>query len=174
MDTKVINLFAGPGAGKSTMAAGLFFKMKSADYKVELVTEYAKELVYDGAHRMLDCQMHVCNEQNKRQRRLVGKVDWIITDSPLLLATVHGKYDLDAVAFAYENFGLYDNINVFVNRVKPYRTYGRRNSEASARAVDDKLRKVLPAGLINLEVTGDEAGLNKLYKFIKDTDVQAR
>ena len=43
---KVINLFAGPGTGKSTTAAGLFYKMKSKGYMVELVTEFAKDLVY--------------------------------------------------------------------------------------------------------------------------------
>jgi hypothetical protein len=43
---KVINLWAGPGAGKSTTAAGLFL-MKLTGRRVELVTEYAKEVVYD-------------------------------------------------------------------------------------------------------------------------------
>jgi len=42
MKTKVINLFAGPGAGKSTTAAGLFAEMKRANVDVELVTEYVK------------------------------------------------------------------------------------------------------------------------------------
>ena len=44
---KVINLWGGPGCGKSTTAAGLFSIMKMRGHKVELVTEYAKELTYD-------------------------------------------------------------------------------------------------------------------------------
>lgn len=43
--TSVINLIGGPGSGKSTTAAGLFFRMKSMGVRCELVTEYAKELV---------------------------------------------------------------------------------------------------------------------------------
>ncbi len=39
-------MFGGPGTGKSTSAAGLFFKMKLAQMEVELVTEYAKDLVW--------------------------------------------------------------------------------------------------------------------------------
>ncbi len=33
----VINFFAGPGSGKSTTAAGVFFTLKTAGQKAELV-----------------------------------------------------------------------------------------------------------------------------------------
>ena len=41
----VVNLFAGPGSGKSTTCAGLFSKLKLAGIYCEMVLEYAKELV---------------------------------------------------------------------------------------------------------------------------------
>ena len=44
---KVINLFGGPGCGKSTTAADLFARMKLRGLSVELVTEYAKDVVWD-------------------------------------------------------------------------------------------------------------------------------
>ena len=44
--TRVINLLGAPGAGKSTAAAGLFYRMKKEFLSVELVTEYAKDLIY--------------------------------------------------------------------------------------------------------------------------------
>jgi ATP:corrinoid adenosyltransferase len=50
---KVINLWAGPGAGKSTTASGLFYLMKTADMQVELVTEYAKDMTWEGRHEVL-------------------------------------------------------------------------------------------------------------------------
>ena len=43
----IINIFGGPGVGKSTVAADLFVIMKKEGYSVELVTEYAKELTYE-------------------------------------------------------------------------------------------------------------------------------
>ena len=36
---KVINLWGSPGSGKSTVAAGLFYRMKMADYNVELICQ---------------------------------------------------------------------------------------------------------------------------------------
>ena len=35
----VINFYGGPGSGKSTAAAGLFYKMKLGGYSVELTDE---------------------------------------------------------------------------------------------------------------------------------------
>ena len=47
MKTKIINIFGNPGSGKSTIAAYLFTALKSRNIEVELVTETAKDLVWD-------------------------------------------------------------------------------------------------------------------------------
>ena len=50
---KVINLYGGPGSGKSTTAAGLFSLMKIEGQRVELVTEFARDEINSGnAHRL--------------------------------------------------------------------------------------------------------------------------
>lgn len=54
---KVINLFGGPGSGKSTLAAGLFERMKIQGLSVELVTEYAKDMVWERRGNILDDQL---------------------------------------------------------------------------------------------------------------------
>lgn len=41
----VINLFAGPGSGKSTTCAGVFNKLKLAGINCEMALEYAKDKV---------------------------------------------------------------------------------------------------------------------------------
>lgn len=46
--SRIINLWAGPGSGKSTIAAYVFSKLKMKNINCELVTEYAKQLVYSG------------------------------------------------------------------------------------------------------------------------------
>ena len=61
----VINLVGGPGSGKSTTAAGLFFLMKIRGLRCELVTEYAKELSYDKNWSDLKRQLHVLAEQER-------------------------------------------------------------------------------------------------------------
>jgi hypothetical protein len=49
---KVLNLFAGPGAGKSTTAAGRVQYLKLADGSCELITEVAKALQASGRSSM--------------------------------------------------------------------------------------------------------------------------
>ena len=82
---KVINLFAGPGAGKSTTRAGLFYLMKQNRYNVEETTEYAKDLTRDKDVSILSDQLYILAKQNRKLNRLQGKVDYALTDAPLLL-----------------------------------------------------------------------------------------
>jgi predicted ATPase len=56
---KVINLYGGPGTGKSTTAAALFALMKREGYNVELVTEFAKDLVWTERNKELGDQIYI-------------------------------------------------------------------------------------------------------------------
>jgi nicotinamide riboside kinase len=143
MRTRVVNLTGGPGSGKSTTAAGLFFEMKTRDKKVELVTEFAKELTYEGRLVERSDQRAILHEQQRRLDRLVGKVDWIITDSPLFVGLVYGQGYFATEAFErhlMRAFNSYENVNVFVDRAKPYQGYGRTQGEDEARQIDGALR----------------------------------
>jgi len=79
---KVISLWAGPGAGKSTTAAALFAHMKQLRHSVELVTEYAKDLTYEQHWKRLADQLVMLAEQNYRQAKCEGQAEYIVTDSP--------------------------------------------------------------------------------------------
>lgn len=173
-DSLVVNLWAGPGAGKSTTAAGLFFVMKSKGLRCELVTEFAKELTYEKRWTALGDQEFVTIEQNSRQKRLVGQVDYIITDSPLPLAEVYVRgedaYRKRCADKAWALFNQYRNVNFFINRVKPYEPYGRRQSEESARSVDEKIQD-LTAGMIDDIVPGSPSGVLAIFDHIKKLKV---
>ena len=54
--TIVVNLFAGPGAGKSTGAAYIFSKLKMAGVDAEYVTEFAKDKTWEENQKVLNCQ----------------------------------------------------------------------------------------------------------------------
>jgi hypothetical protein len=152
---KVINLFAGPGAGKSTTAAGLFFLMKTRNHKVELVTEHAKELTYEKNWHKLGHQLSITGEQYYRQARLKGQVDWVITDSPLLLGAIYGSkpWEREAAKAAFMEF---ENRNFVIDRCKPYQPYGRRHSEESSRAIDNTTKELLSElGFESSVVQGD-------------------
>ncbi|ARQ95356.1 hypothetical protein [Bradyrhizobium phage BDU-MI-1] len=168
----VINLIGGPGAGKSTTAAGLFFLMKIAGLKVELVTEFAKELSYDKNWSDLKRQLYVLAEQERRQRRLVGQVDYIITDSPLLTSIAYSDADhWMAVDFAAHNmFAQYNNVNIVLKRVKPYREYGRNQTEDEAKQLDAVLTEgVWKDEPIELIVSGDGTAPQVIFDHLRQT-----
>lgn len=82
-----INLWAGPGIGKSRTAAGLFNLMKHRGHKVELVTERAKFFTYEGNVSALKDQFYLMCLQEYSQRIVADQVDYIITDSPPMRPT---------------------------------------------------------------------------------------
>lgn len=142
----VINLFAGPGAGKSTNAAGLFSLMKRSYFNVELVQEYAKDLTYEERFSDRADQLSVLANQNKRLRRLTRSVDFAITDGALLNSIVYaGKDfyvpDFDRVVKSVHD--CYNNINFYLERTKKYVPIGRDQTESQARALDGEVKDML-------------------------------
>jgi len=167
--TLVVNLFAGPGAGKSTTAAGVFSLLKLHGVNCELVREYAKELVWAG--RSLDSQDKIFYEQRKRQEDLRGKVDVIITDSPILLSLYYNqgsriKADEGVVLDAWRSW---ENESFWVTRVKPYEKAGRLQTEEEARNIDQAIRRLLnDLNVRYKEVPGDLRGINEITKEVLD------
>lgn len=136
---KVINLFAGPGAGKSTTAAGLFFLMKNKGYNVELITEFAKDLTWENRNKTLENQIYVFAKQYHRLYRLENKVEYVITDSPLLLSLIYSKTDYFNGTFANlvkEVWNEYINYSFFIERIKEYKQIGRSQDEEGAKKID--------------------------------------
>ena len=142
----VINLLGGSGTGKSTVASGLFYKMKLAGYKVELVNEYAKEVYWD--QRKTPGQVYITAKQNLRLERLIGKVEWVITDSPLILGLVYmpDTYFKTFPSFLMELFNSYDNMSFLLKRNmdKEFDTEGRwQKSVEEAEKYGRKLEHIL-------------------------------
>lgn len=112
----VVNLFGVPGSGKSTAAAYIFYRLKTLGINCELVTEVAKDLVWDGNKVGIETQMYVSGTQLYRLSRLEGKVDVAITDAPLLLQAVYYYINKcpNPESFQdveYESFIKYNNLN---------------------------------------------------------------
>lgn len=143
---RVINLFAGPGAGKSTTAAGLFYLMKLERMNVELVTEYAKDMTWEKRHNILADQLYIFAKQHRRVSRLCGAIDYVVTDSPLLLCMLYHNQDYPQVfdQLVMEFWNDYENINFVLERAKPYSAVGRSQSEEQARHIDQST-----VGLLN-------------------------
>lgn len=85
-----VNLYAGPGIGKSVTAARLYAELKLRGIHAELVSEYAKELVYLGILEQ-KTQEDILREQLRRQRLLQGQVLVVVTDAPVPMSLVYAK-----------------------------------------------------------------------------------
>lgn len=143
--TLYVNLISGPGAGKSTLAAGLYWYMKTQSYNnliIELVREYAKDLVWLQSIELLKDQVHVTSEQYKRMLMLDGKVDIAITDSPLLIGLVYGQYPKEFISDVLKMDSQFHNINIFIKRNLPYESSGRIQNESEAHDKDLEIRKL--------------------------------
>lgn len=145
----VINAFGGPGSGKSVSCMDICQQLKKLGYNAEYVQEYAKELVYDKNWDMLDGtpehQFEVLKEQLNRVDRLYGSVDFIVTDSPVLLNGVYNKsltpeYD-NMVTSLYKDF---ENFSYFVERdASSYQQEGRIQNLEESQKIDQEIKQLL-------------------------------
>lgn len=163
---KVINLFAGPGCGKSTAAAFVFSMLKALGVNVELVTEVAKDITWEENYKALACQPYVAGKQIWRMDRCADGADIIVTDSPIMLTVLYNQ-DKDIEPFFTETvarkFAEYDNMNYVLNRVVPFSTDGRSYSHEESKAIDIATEALLDKYSIPyIKVDGDISGYTQI------------
>lgn len=168
-ETLVVNLWAGPGTGKSTNAALVFGKLKTAGINCELVHEYAKDLVWEERYQILsESQIYIVAKQQRHIERVQGKVEVIITDSPLPFGLIYGGRDFTEGLRMHivEIFGRWRNLNIFLQRDNnhhPYEQTGRMQNLSEAEELDWKIRdlvmeldpKFLPLHVCEEEITAN-------------------
>lgn len=165
----VINLFGAPGAGKSTGAARIFSNLKAAGINAELVTEFAKDKVWEESKAVFQDQLYILAKQNFRLSRLNDKVDVAITDSPIILSAFYkDKHEFkNFKPFIFELFESYDNINFFVNRVKPYNPVGRFQTEEESDEISSSLKSMLlDEGISYIDINGSVESYDDITRIV--------
>lgn len=144
--------------------------MKCAGEKAAQIEEYATERSFEQDWETLSNQRKVTWAQEARQRRLLGKVNWIVTDSPLVLGCLYASGSYVNPEFFEEVWGLYEkyeNVNIWIDRVKPYELYGRHHSELEARDLDLRLKELI-GDRIDFTTPGDTDAPKRVMAFLKE------
>jgi hypothetical protein len=148
--TLLVNLYGGPGTGKSTSAALIFSRLKMDGKNAELVKETAKDWAWEKRHIDAYSQFYLMGRQIRRESMLLGKVSHIVTDAPVMLYDYYAqKYSPPAIAAAvsgtvdayYRQLRLegHEVLHVFLKRSKAYNPEGRYQTEEEAREIDREL-----------------------------------
>lgn len=150
-NTVVINAFGGAGAGKTTACLHIVAELKKQGFVAEYVPEYAKELVWDKNFELLDGSMEsqeaILKEQSHRVERLIGQVDFVVTDAPILLNGIYLKDCPGKEAYCkdlLEKFNSYTNFNLVIQRdAASYEREGRIQSLEESIVIDNDITAML-------------------------------
>lgn len=144
MKSLVVNLFGGPGCGKSSMCASVFSYLKWNDIDCEMALEYAKDCVWSNTKSLLKNQTFIFGQQHNRIFHLLGKVDVIVTDSPLLLSIIYdSSKNRNLKELILSEFRKLNNVNYLLLRRKKYNRNGRLQNEKQAKEIDNQLKELL-------------------------------
>lgn len=184
--TKIINFIGGPGVGKSTTALGVAYNLKKRRRNIEYVSEFAKDVTWRGIQALLENQTYIFAEQFHRQFALLNQVEFVVTDSPLVLSCVYHNYGAhkltdteyidQTTAFYLATYKQFDNITYLVEAgVRPYNPVGRNQTKEEALKVhNDTLafmdKHKLPYRRIRPEDEGVEQVLRDLGVYPSHTE----
>jgi hypothetical protein len=142
----LVNLFGTPGAGKSTGAAYIYSQLKMNGINAELVTEFAKDKVWEESTEVFNNQAYIFGKQYFKTTRCQNKVEVIVTDSPLLLSVFYNKDELlgqEFNDFVVKVFKSYNSLNYLLLRNKPYNPKGRFQTEEESDMLITPMRDML-------------------------------
>lgn len=146
--TKVINIIGAPCSGKTTAAFEKCAELKKQGYSVYYVSEVATDLILAGKQEALKNQKMLFKHQLARQMRAWRKVDYIVTDCPLLLNIVYARFNrVSSPEFEKEvrdaNKQFRNEYVYLEHNPMRYSTRNRVHDESQARVIDDIVKDVL-------------------------------
>lgn len=166
--TVVVNLMGGPGSGKSTLAHEVTSELKKAGFTVGFVSEYASDMIRDGrAEELKDgslaTQQEIFVMQSDRVQAYMGKVDFIVTESPTVLSMIYlqesGPACEEFKQCVRDDYRSGNNFTCMVKRGEEYMQEGRIQDAAGAAEIDDKIRTWMREEHIKGTYNRDAGGL---------------
>jgi adenylate kinase family enzyme len=143
--TLIVNMFGGPGSGKSIICANVFSELKWQHITAEMALEYVKEEVWENNTNAISNQLFILGNQHQRIKRLIDQVDVVIVDSPLLLSILYNPEENENFNnYVVEVFNKFRNLNIFVERNgDEYEQKGRLQNLTQAKQKDIEMKNLL-------------------------------
>jgi hypothetical protein len=134
-----------------------------------MALEFAKDKVWEESYKILDDQFYIFGKQYHKLFRLNGKVDVIITDSPLVISMLYNKtpskYFND---FVLEQFNTFYNLTFFLNRPENYQEEGRIQTKEESEALDNILKDILNKNNVYFHEISCENAVDIIVEMVKE------
>lgn len=169
-----INWFGGPAIGKTTVSAEFFTELKKFELDVEIVSEFAKDVILEGRPQALQHQWYILANQAYRIWCAYNAMDVVLVDSPILLGPVYDKEASPALlALCLENHHKYNNLNIVLSRNPTFEhsMAGRVHSLTESISVDNRIVRTLDEhgiSYIRYDEYGKERILNLILRAIRE------
>lgn len=144
MRATLVNIFGGPGSGKSTFAPGVVHFLKKYGFEAFYVPEEAKYWAMGGCRIDEGTQLEIVFRQYDAERRYYPWECFIVTDAPLeingfycWLRTKKEDYFNIVKRIREQNNGT--QLNFWLQNDLPYQPHGRYQSESEAGRVADQM-----------------------------------
>lgn len=176
--TKLINLFGGPGVGKSSIAAGLTYELKKKHISCNNPYEFPKTVAWDNNMAAIKDQLYIFANQHRGIAQAYGKVDYIIVDSPILFSVIYNtwytkgypaeRYNESFNQMVIDLHKSYDSINILLERNnKPFNSEERFQNLEEAIKLDEHIKNTLLTNTVpfrKMKVNGNT--VNKILDII--------
>jgi len=171
-----IQLFGGPGSGKSTMRSRIFYELKKRQLNVEEITEYAKELTYGKDDMKLSDQILLFGKQNHSHFVLDKNedIDIIVTDSPPIMGITYMDSNLpyynELKDLMLKVDKGYKSINYFLTRNHEYQEFGRNQTEEQSDEKAEEIKNFLKEN--NIDFIEVKSGKKFIKKVLKNLNIE--
>jgi len=173
--TIVVNLFGGPGSGKTVKQSDLFSYMKKIGLDCERVDETAKVYVRRKKWDELNNQYMLSKKYYETIKAYEHEVNFIILDASLLIGLYHNEtneYNTSdkekTKQKILEYYNSFSNVNIFLNRKGiDYEENGRIETMEKACEIDNYLKNILVENNYPFaEFKTSEDNTNEMLKYI--------
>lgn len=155
METTVIDIYGGPGIGKSVLAAQVYAELSRLGESVGLVREYVKPWAWNGISVKKWDELYIFAKQLKAEADIYGKVKYLVTDRPLALSIAYAKLYGSGTAQIWMRELVYAvldeqkendvmHLPIMMQRRHPYSTEGRFETSNQARLIDMHCQQMFP------------------------------